>query len=502
MQSQTLGPLDFFILVGYLAVIMAVGAWFFRRGATTGEYLFAGRGMSWIPVCISITAAHVSAITYLGTPAFVYRRDLETLPMVLMLPLVVLPLVSRYFVPFYHRLRLSTAYEYLERRFDLRVRTVASLLFLALRGFYMGIVIYAPALVLSVAAGLPLVESILLMGLLTTVYTTLGGMRAVIWTDMIQFFILVLGIISITAAAVHGIPGSWTDTWHLASAAGKTRLITFSTDITQEFTIGAVLFGSGFFILSTFATDQIILQRYMTARSARECQRALYLQSGVLIPLTICLQVIGVLLAVYYSIHPKQAGGMPSPDAVLPFFAVQHLPAGLKGLVVASIFAAAMGAMSGGITSLTTATVIDFYKRLYRPQASDSEYLRVSRIATVCWGVVATVIALFAGRLGELANAFNRVNSFIGGVILALFLLGMLTRRTDGTSALIGALLGFASVVWLASYTKVSWLFYGLVGCGITMGAAMAVNWLRGSRPIPDSILTLAGSRSEQNVIP
>jgi solute:Na+ symporter, SSS family len=139
---------------------------------------------------------------------------------------------------------------------------------------------------------------------------------------------------------------------------------------------------------------------------------------------------------------------------------------------------------------------------LYRPQASDSEYLRVSRIATVCWGVVATVIALFAGRLGELANAFNRVNSFIGGVILALFLLGMLTRRTDGTSALIGALLGFASVVWLASYTKVSWLFYGLVGCGITMGAAMAVNWLRGSRPIPDSILTLAGSRSEQNVIP
>ncbi len=470
----SLSVVDSAILLFYLVLLVAVGSFFYRKDASISDFFFAGSGMAWIPVCVSIIASSISAITFMGTPAFVFRRDLETLPMVMMLPFVVLPVVSRYFAPFYHRLRLGTAYEYLEVRFDLRVRILASFLFLLLRGFYMGIVIYAPSLVLSVAAGLPLVPSILAMGLFTTIYTALGGMRAVVWTDMMQFAVLVLGIGCIMTVAHGGIVGGWPAAYHLVQAADKTKLFDFRFNLDREFTVWSVAFGSVFFILSTFATDQIIIQRYMTARSIADCRRAIHLQAILLIPLTLCLQLLGLLLAAFYLQHPGSALGMPSLDAVVPFFIRQQLPTGIRGVVIASIFAAAMGAMSGGINSLTTATVIDFYKRIFRPEADDRQCVGVARRTTVFWGLTATGIALFAGRMGELANLFNKANSFVGGVILWIFLIGIFTSRPNGNDTLLGAGAGLASVISLALFTHVTWLFFGLVGCGMTFLVACA----------------------------
>ncbi len=310
------------------------------------------------------------------------------------------------------------------------------------------------------------------MGLFTTVYTTLGGMRAVIWTDMIQFSMVVLGMTAIIVTAYSHIDGGWSAIWHTAHALGKTKLFDFSFSPTREFTFWNVLFGSGFFILSTFTTDQIIVQRYMTARSETECKKALILQTVLQVIVTIPLQVTGLILAVYYFRHPDESASMVSSDAVLPFFVVRHIASGLRALIIASIFAASMSVMSGGINSLTTATVVDFYKRVWRPSASDLNCLRVARISTLVWGALATVAALFVSRLGQLAYAYDKVNSFVGGVMLGIFLLAMLTSTTDGASVLIGGAVGFATVVLVASLTPLSWVWYALVGCGVTFGAA------------------------------
>ncbi len=462
--NPAFSPLDVAVLIAYLATVVLIGALFYRRQSDTHDFFLASRSVNWIAVAISIIATDMSAISFIGFPAFVYQRNLEMLPLSLMLPLLVIPVVIKFFVPFYHRLQLTTVYEYLERRFDARVRTVTGLLFLLLRGVYVGIVIYAPSLVLSVVTGLPLMESVLLMGVFTTIYTMLGGMRAVIWTDVIQFLIFSLGLVFIMSTAWARIEGGWTEIWNTAGVLGKTKVLDFSWDVSREFTLWAVLFGSTFFLMKTWATDQLILQRYLTAGSTREAKKALKLEACLFVPVLLALKLTGLLLAVYYFQHPDKAQGIPK-DAVLPYFTIHELPAGLSGLVIAAIFAAAMSTMSGGLNSLATVTMVDFYKRLLRPHAGEDHYLRAARWMTLGWGTVATGIALFANRLGELATASSRANSFLGGVILGIFLLGMLSRKATSLSVLVGASVGLTAVVSVAGVTNISWLWHGTIGC-------------------------------------
>lgn len=491
--AAVFSTVDFTVLFAYLIGIVFIGSFFYRRKSSTEDFFFASHSVSWIPISVSIIATNFSAIAYLGLTAFTFQRDLELFPMLMMGPIVVMPIVIHFLVPFYHRFHFSTAYEYLERRFDVRVRAMTSLLFLMLRGFYVGIVIYAPSLVLSTVTGLPLFDSILIMGVFTTLYTALGGMRAVIWTDMIQFSMVVIGMTAIIVTAYSRIDGGWPAIWHAAHVLGKTKLFDFSLSPSREFTFWNVIFGSGFFILSTFTTDQIIVQRYMTARSESECKKALVLQTVLQVIVTIPLQATGLILAVFYFRHPGESASMISQDAVLPFFVVRHIVSGLRALIIASIFAASMSVMSGGINSLTTATIVDFYKRLWRPAASDPNCLRAARIATVGWGVLATVAALFVSGLGQLAYAYDKVNSFVGGVMLGIFLLAMLTRRTDGVSALMGAGTGLAAVVAVANLTPLSWVWYALMGCGVTIGAGYIVARIRHVPRLQDSELTMFG---------
>lgn len=457
--------LDFALLAVYLLATLGIGGLFYKRHSTSAEFLFAGRSVSWIPVAVSILATDFSAITFLGMPAFIYQRDMQSAPIVYMLPLVVIPLVRHYIAPFYHKLDVSTSYEFLERRFDLRVRAAASFIFLMMRGMYMGIVIYAPSLVISVVTGLPLFESILVMGVMTTIYTALGGMKAVIWTDFLQFIVIALGLGAILAIGAGGVEGGWAGVWSTTSALGKTKMFDYAFDLRKEFTIWAVMIGATFMFLNTYGTDQVILQRYMSTRSLEECRRALKLEAFLFIPVMLSLQATGLVLAAYYHQHPAEAAGIPMRDAVLPYFTVYHLPTGLRGLVIASIFAAAMSTVSGGINSLTTATLVDFYKRHFRREETDTHYVTFSRMVTVFWGLTATVLALFANRLGELANAYNKVNSLIGGVMLGIFLSGMLSRRATPASVLAGAAAGFCAVFSASTYLGVAWLWQAPIGC-------------------------------------
>ena len=462
--------IDYVVVVAYLCTIAAIGSSFYRRKSTAKDYFLGGRAMSWLPVGISIVAADLSAITVMGAPAWTYKHNLELLWAAMGYPLV-MPIVILVFVPFYSKLNLYTAYEYLECRFDLRVRLVTSAMFQILRGMHVAIVIYAPSLVINLVTGLPVWACILFMGAFTTFYTTLGGMKAVIWTDVIQFCTVTLGIGLIFYTAVARVDGGLSAAWNTALAGGRLHFFNFSTDPTDLTSFWACVLGGSILCMAPLTTDQAILQRLFTTKSTRDCRQSVITQSVLVVPISAMLYLLGVALYAFYQRHPAQLSGLTVEDAIMPFFAVTQLPVGMSGLVIAAIFAASMAVMSAGINALTTATTVDFYQRLYRPDAPEQHYATIGRIGTVCWGVLATLLALFAKYLGELVLAYNRVSSFISGPLLGIFLLGLLFRRTNPAGALAGAGCGALMVAVVSLNTEWSFFYFGAIGVATTVAA-------------------------------
>ena len=486
------GTLDYIVVIAYLAAIATLGSSFYRRGTTSKEYFLGGRSMSWVPVGISIIAADLSAVTVMGTPAWAYEHNLELFMMGFGYPLMA-PLIVYVFVPFYSRLNLYTAYEYLEKRFNLSVRVVTSVLFLILRGMHVAVVIYAPALVINLVTGLSVWQCILFMGLFTTFYTTLGGMKAVIWTDVIQFGTVSLGIILIFITAISHVEGGLTGAYHVASEAGRLKMFNFSTDPRALTSIWAVIVGGSLLSLAPLATDQAILQRLFTTRSTKDCNQSVIFQAILVIPITGLLYLAGTALFVFYRSNPERLAGLNNVDAVMPLFAIRELPSGISGLIIASIFAASMAVMSAGINALTTATTVDFYQRLFRPNQTPEHYAAVGRIGTAVWGTAVTGLALLAPYLGELALGYSRVSSFISGPMLGIFLLAVLTRRTTAAGVLVGTLAGALAAAWMLFGTDWSFFYQSGIGVAVTMAVGYVAS-LAMRAPAPEKIrgLTLA----------
>jgi SSS family transporter len=488
MTPQLFSSANWFILCSYIIIISFVGSLFYRKRTTSKEFFLGGRRMTAIPVAISLVAADMSAISYMGAPAWTYNHNLE-LVWASWSYLLIAPVVMFLFMPFYSRFKFYTAYEYLERRFDLKTRLVGSAIFLIMRASHVAIVIYAPSLILSLITGLPLVRSVLIMGFCTTLYTTLGGMKAVIWTDVMQFTILLAGLFIVTWMSIAHVPGGITTVWQTVRETGQLHLFNFSTDLKQLTTFWAAGIGGAFMALSTLGTDQAYLQRYFTTSSLKEGQRSILLDGIIVVPVSLLLYSVGPILYTFYHFHPDQLKGLPTQDAILPFFVMTQFGGWLSGLVIASIFAASMAVMSAGINALTTASTVDFYKRLLRPNASDSNVVLAGRIGTIGWGALATFGALFVGHMGPIINAFNMINSFLGGPILGIFLLGMLSRRARGTAAIAGAAVGLVSISLLAWKTEISFFYYAIVGTLVTLGAG----WLFGQFGPAREVSDLAG---------
>jgi SSS family transporter len=371
-------------------------------------------------------------------------------------------------IPFYYRLKVQTAYEYLEQRFDRRVRQFASCLFLLMRGLYLAIVIYASSLAVSVISGLPLKATIVIIGLFCTTYTLLGGMRSVIWTQVTQFIVLVGGISVVFLSLLAKTDGEFSQMWASASQAGKLRLFHFTLDPTLDVAFVGIIIGTFFQNLALYGTDQVAIQHYMTATSLSNIRRTIWLQSLLVLPIVFFLHVIGLLLWLFYQQHPERFADLPTVDYVMAYFVVHELPAGIPGLIFAGLLAATMAVTAGGLSGLSAASMNDFY-RIVRPNRVDAYYIRASRFFTFSWGVIATGLAFFVDRLGILIEASVKINTFFGGVLLGIFLLGMLSRRTRGGPTLAAAGLGLAIVSYIGLFTKISFFWFGPVGCGVTL---------------------------------
>ena len=482
--------LDYTLFGLYLTTSVGVGLWSARRKAgNLGDYFLAGRGMNSFLVAMSILAALFSGISYLAGPADVYKNGFGFGYAVLAF-FIATPITTIWLLPKFYQSRFYTAYQFLEERFGLPIRLLASGLFIFRVCLWLAAATYAPALALEKVTGIPLWMTILATGMLTTFYTALGGMRAVIWTDVIQLVVLFGGQLTIALVAMHKIPGGLGGVWETALADGRMDL-NLSFALSDRINLGSVLIAAAFLHLVQMATDQVSVQRYLTAGSLREAKRSLWIKLGFLLPVLVIFYGTGLVLYAFYKIHgdPLAAGLIQKEDQILPYFVVTQLPAGLPGLLIAAIYAASMSTISAGLNSLASATVVDFQQRLSsKPLATDARQVTGARWITVIYGVLVMALAFAVSKMqGNLVESVNTVIGLVGGPLLGLFFLGMFTKRADTRGALIGSLAGFLSLLSLHLYQSgiftaqkpailVSFLWFSFFGCLITIAFGLAAS--------------------------
>lgn len=484
--------LDYGVFLIYLVASVAVGL-LFKEQKNLKEYLLAGRSMSALVVAISVLAALFSGISYLGGPAEVYSHGIGLMWLGLSF-FIATPITAWIFLPFFYKSRFYTAYQYLEERFSVQVRTITSALFIIRVLIWLAIAIYAPALALEQVTHLPLWFTIICTGALTTWYTTLGGLKAVIWTDVMQFIVLFGGQVLILVVALLKIPDGFSGAYHIAHDAGRLHT-SWSLDPTMRVTMWGVILGGAFTNLVQIATDQVSVQRYLTATSLKEARRSLWIKLALLLPVVFVFSSTGVALFAFYQIHgdPVAAGKISTADQILPYFVINELPYGLPGLLIAAIFAATMSTISAGLNALTSASLVDFYQRLGKTkQTSDQQQLRLAKNMTLIYGVLVIGLAFVVQKLGTLAEASTKAVGLVGGPILGIFLLGMLSKRANSRGVLIGAACGFLALLPICFYNEfrnllshfgvsglpkkfeVSFLWYSTVGCVVTI----LVGWI------------------------
>ncbi|MGV3661476.1 MAG: sodium:solute symporter family transporter [Prosthecobacter sp.] len=480
--------LDYTIFGVYLTASVGVGLFSARGSKSLGDYFLAGRGMHSALVAMSILAALFSGISYLAGPADVYKNGFAFAYCVLAF-FIATPFTTLWMLPKFYQSRFFTAYQFLEERFSLSVRLLASGLFIFRVSLWLAAATYAPALALEKVTGMPLWITILASGVLTTLYTALGGMRAVIWTDVMQLLVLFGGQLMIVMVALGKIPGGLGGVWDTAMADHRMDL-SLSFSLSERVNLGAVLVAASFLNLVQMATDQVSVQRYLSAGSLKEAQRSLWIKLWFVLPVLVLFYGTGLVLYAFYKVHgdPLAAGLIAKEDQILPYFVVTQLPAGLPGLLIAAIYAASMSTISAGLNSLASATVMDFQQRLSPTPDTQKQQVGGARWITVGYGVLVMGLAFLVDMMpGNLVESVNTVIGLIGGPLLGLFFLGMFTKRATTRGALYGCLIGFVALLLLflwqnkvltgqAPSLVISFIWFSFLGCAVTLVTGLALS--------------------------
>jgi SSS family solute:Na+ symporter len=556
---RAMHPLNWVVVIAWLSYVAIDGL---RRARGTKHiegYFLANRDLPWWAVGLSVMATQLSAVTMIGTTGQGAVDGMRFVQFYFGLPIAMV-ILGVTIVPFLHGAKVFTAYEFLERRFDAKTRSLTAFLFLLSRGMSCGTILAAPAVVFSAIFGWPLGWCVLLMGVPTVIYTMIGGVQAVTWADVKQMVLIVVAITAVVTVLLLRIPVSPSDALHLAGATGRLRVFDFSFSLKNTYTFWSGLIGGTFLMLSYFGTDQSQVQRYLTARSVSEARSSLLISAYWKIPLQAMVLLIGVLVFVFYQFvappmlyNPVQEAkvraaqpaalaalqsrfdtavtarqvaahavsaerargnddapiataqfraldstatavraealalvekttGQQSKDVnyIIPRFVVEQLPIGLAGLFIAGVMAAAMSAIAAELNSLATATVIDFYRRWVRKEASDAHFLAVGKGATAFWGIFACIVASYAATLGSLIEVVNRFGSFFYGSILGVFMLAMIPRAR-ALGAFIGLIVGMLAVAAVNfGAPQVSFLWHNVVGAVTVVAVGMALSAGRG----------------------
>jgi SSS family transporter len=478
----SLGGLDLAVLALYLVACVALGIWVGRGQRDMSDYMVGGRDLPWWAVLGSIVATETSTVTFLSVPGFSYGRDLTFLQ----LPLGYLIgrlLVVVLFLPHFFRGELFSAYEVLSRRFGGAVRQVASVLFLVMRTLADGLRLYLTAIVVTKVTGLDLSAAVLAVGLTTIVYTLFGGIKSVVWTDCLQFVVYVGGALIAGALILQKLPGGWGEYMSFANSHQKFRLIDVSFDFTEPYTLWAGIVGGAFLALATHGADQLMVQRYLCARSQRDASRALAASGVVVLAQFALFLFIGIGLACYYGQYPPDEP-FQSNDQVFAAFVVDHLPPGIVGLTLAAIFAAAMSTLSSSLNSSASALLNDLYLPFTRRTLAPRQQLWLGRGLSALFGAAQIAVGVAGQQLSRsVVESVLAIAGFTTGVILGIFFLGILSKRATRRGALAGLVVGSALITGVAFGTKLAWPWYSIVGSMATFLSGLAA-----SRFLPDPI--------------
>lgn len=476
-MQLAVSPIDLAIVAVYLAGVVVFGLWIGRGQRGINDYLLGDRNLPWWVLLLSIVATETSTATFLSIPGVGYRRDLSFLQLALGY------LIGRYIVvgillPQYFRGELFTAYQVLDRRFGGATKQAASVLFIVTRSLADGLRLLLAGIVLKVMLFAPdttagmgtfdwqLAVAVGAMGVATIIYTFFGGMKAVAWTDFAQFFIYMLGAGVAGAVLLTRLPGGWEGLLAYGRDHGKFRLIDPAFDLTQPYTLWAGIIGGAFFSLGSHGADQLMVQRYLSARSQREAGRALIASGWVVLAQFSLFLLLGVGLACFY--HGKP---FDRDDEVFATFIIRELPVGVVGLTLAAVFAAAMSTLSGSLNSSAAAAVNDFYVPLFKPDADPRHALRVTRGFTVLFGLIQISVGIAGQYLAEsVVNNALAIAGFTTGVILGVFFLGVFTRRVSQQAALVALVGGLIAMTWIKLRTPLAWPWFAAVGSLGTFG--------------------------------
>jgi Na+/proline symporter len=543
---------NWLIVIVYLVWVVVDGIKKSKNTDTVSGYFMANKSLSWWVVGLSVMATQLSAVTMIGTPGQGATDGLRFIQLYLGLPLAMV-ILGVTIVPLLHGSGVYTAYEYLERRFDAKTRSLTAFLFLISRGLAVGTIMAAPGVVFSAIFGIPLVWAVAMIAVPTVIYTMVGGVQAVAWADVKQMVLIVIALVAIMFVLVIQMPISPGEALTIAGATGRLQVFDFSFDMSERYTFWSGMIGGTFLMLSYFGTDQSQVQRYLTARSVHEAKSSLLMSAYWKIPLQALVLLVGVGVFVYYQfvrppllynpVHEaavvaargaeyddlqrryaeaftlREEAALAVADAsgsgqqpmelflareqkiqelrgealamvveetnesstdvnyIIPRFVLSELPIGLAGLFIAGVFAAAMSSIAAELNALSTASVIDFYRRWIKPNADDAHYLRVSKGATVFWGFFACIVATYAATLGSLIEVVNRFGSFFYGSILGVFLLAMIPMA-KARGAFLGLIIGMATVGFVAFQTSIEYLWQNVIGAVVVLAVGVPLSFM------------------------
>lgn len=510
-SNVSFGWLNWSVLIVYMLGMLLLGYFFKRRAAGTDDFFKGGGRIPWWAAGISIYATMLSAITFMSIPAKAYATNWTYYP-ILVTIVFVGPLVVKYYLPRFRGLRITSAYEYLEVRFNLATRLLASGLFIVFMIARMALVLYLPSLALTAVTGIDIRLCIVLMGIVTIAYCTMGGVEAVVWADVIQGVILVGGAIFAAVFLIINTEGGWDGFIQISSDNDKMRLFEWSWDY-RSVTFWVAIVGGLANNLISYTSDQTIIQRYLTTKDEKSAGHSILMNGWMCVLVNIVFYAIGAGLFSFFLTHPDQLdASVAKGDALLPYFMMTQMPAGVAGLLIAAIFAATMSTISSNINSVSTAFTVDYYKRLRfgnnvreventcdnvrgkddeknscriedggKETQMDRKALGVARLASVVSGVLGVIIALMLASwdILSLLDYFNTILGLLTGGLGGLFLIGVFMPSIKGRAALTGFVCGTIFVLWLQFCTDVNFFLFGAAGIAVSVIVAWLVEKLR-----------------------
>ena len=482
------GALNWSIMIVYILGNLLLGYFLGKRVETANDYYLGKRTTPWWAIGISVVATYVSALSFLGGPAWSYTDGMSVILIHMNYPLVII-LVITLFLPFFYNSGVASIYEYQERRFGSKSRSVISAIFLLSLSFGVAAILYASSLVLEFITGIDVVYAIFIVTVIALIYTVMGGITAVIWTDVIQAVILLVGAIVIFFGLLDLMPGTLHETLVKLKAEGKTNPLDFSTDLSNVTTVWTGIIAMTAYHITVYGINQMMVQRSLAAKTLGDAKKS-FLMMGFAAPFIYFLFIfMGILLYAYYGGREFENG-----NTIILQFAADYGVPGLMGLIAAAVMAASMSTMDSALSSMATVTTLDFYEKYFKKDASQKHYLKASRLFTVLWGFIIIIPALmFSQSEGSILEVLSKVGSYFVGAKLAMYGLGFFSKHTTEKGLLMGVVAGFIIVWYLATFTDIAWPWFSLIGGGATAIVAWGLSLFLDGRQKEWSLYSIPG---------